>query len=86
MRPAPQAAVPQATLPQAALNLQPLLAVLPPLAIGLGRVGVHLVKWESHMIRDTLESIVWATEKPRCRGHCRDEWHVCCVPPCHGCR
>lgn len=84
MRPAPHAA-----LPSAALDLQPLLAVLPPLAIGLGRVGVHLVKWESRMIRDTLESIVWATETPRrchCHCHCRDEWHVCCVPPCHRCR
>ncbi len=56
------------------------------LAVGLTRAAVHLARWESRMIRETLEEIMWGPERDRCCCRGRVEWRVCCEPPCYGCR
>lgn len=68
-----------------ALDVRPVLAVLPMVVLALGRLGVRVVRAENRMIRETAEAIVWGPER---RGRCcrREEWRIACVPPCYGCR
>lgn len=63
-----------------------LAAVLPVLAVRLGRTAVHLARFETAMIRATAEAIVWGPELGRCAPRCCEEWRISCHPPCYGCR
>ena len=67
-------------------GIERLASVLPVLAVGLGRAAVHLARWESRMIRETLEGIMWGPERDGGCGRMREEWRVRCEPPCYGCR
>ena len=68
-----------------ALDVRPLLAVLPMVVLALGRLGVRVVRAENRMIRETAEAIVWGPERmPRCCCR-REELRIAYVPPRYGC-